>query len=624
MIEKELEFDLPTPWVNCKFKIARFGAICFLVGPNGSGKSRFAQRLKDVLGNTRLLGTDRLNFMSVELGGIYGDRFSDGFPKAYFSQYKGIGANFGSAIDTFIILAERPEIRLRIEATLSSLFSRTIRLDWDSGNLVPYVLHTTGNSYRLDREECHGIRELLVLLTHLYDDQQQYLIIDEPELNLHPQYQAFLLQEVRKIAAIPHVGSSRKGVFIITHSPFMIDLRSFDDLASIISFSADHTVPKIMLDTTEAARAKFSPMLSRLSVHHKQLFFSDNPIFVEGILDAMFIEAFQQRRNKSITAAGSCIIDVGGKEEVTKYIELCQQFGKKAYFVYDLDSLFFGNLKQCIKNDGTIVEFLAQLGVGQDFGKYCGEFEKALTIMIDKVINTQDPALAELRNYVLTLDVKSNPKDFAKARVAFLIEMAHRRENMILNVGKKDIIDLEGRLKKITDTLATKNIILIPGGALENYLPSYNGNRFELEESLKVKAVDSEIQLLSTGALDHELDTRYGELLTCIRKLPASEPVDMDSALQAYAADYIHKLQGAIVQYPGWDQEHINVHMLASGDGLGRLFTVTKLTRSNSHEFKATVSVTGDKRIIKISDKTNAGMRDFTLEADAATSTHTP
>src|SRR5438128_1644832 len=29
-----------------------------------------------------------------------------------------------------------------------------------------------------------------------------------------------------------------------------------------------------------------STLVPRLNVHHKQLFFSDNPIFVEGILDA--------------------------------------------------------------------------------------------------------------------------------------------------------------------------------------------------------------------------------------------------------------------------------------------------------------------------------------------------
>lgn len=74
----------------------------------------------------------------------------------------------------------------------------------DSGNLIPTArLGDSGSPYRLDRDECHGLRELLVLLTHLHDTTTDYLIIDEPELNLHPQYQAFFVSEVRKVAGDP-------------------------------------------------------------------------------------------------------------------------------------------------------------------------------------------------------------------------------------------------------------------------------------------------------------------------------------------------------------------------------------------------------------------------------------
>jgi hypothetical protein len=76
-----------------------------------------------------------------------------------------------SGIDAFIILEERPNIRIIVEATLSNLFNREISLEWDSGNLIPKARSIkTGDSYRIDRHECHGIRELLVLLTHLHSD----------------------------------------------------------------------------------------------------------------------------------------------------------------------------------------------------------------------------------------------------------------------------------------------------------------------------------------------------------------------------------------------------------------------------------------------------------------------
>ena len=91
-----------------------------------------------------------------------------------------------------------------------------------------------------------------------------------------------------------------------------------------------------------------------MNVHHKQLLFADSPIFVEGILDAQLVAVMQETRGVSITGAGSCIIDAGGCEEVNRYLEPCGGLGKQAYFLYDLDSLFNGNLKACVKSDGSV------------------------------------------------------------------------------------------------------------------------------------------------------------------------------------------------------------------------------------------------------------------------------
>jgi hypothetical protein len=183
MIDQPVSFDLPKPWAGQHFAIERFGELSFLVGPNGSGKSRFADALMRALPDARLLGSDRLEAMSRSAMASWGDHLAGGYQKSQFQNFRVAGSN-GSGIDAFIILEERPDIRIIIEATLSSLFNRDITLEWDSGNLIPRArLARTGDSYRIDREECHGIRELLVLLTHLHNDQHTFLIIDEPELN---------------------------------------------------------------------------------------------------------------------------------------------------------------------------------------------------------------------------------------------------------------------------------------------------------------------------------------------------------------------------------------------------------------------------------------------------------
>ncbi len=92
-----------------------------------------------------------------------GDILAGGYQKNHFNHFRNAGTN-GSALDTFIILEERPDIRVKVEATLTSLFNRHISIEWNSGNLIPKASSgASGDIYRLDREECHGIRELLVL-----------------------------------------------------------------------------------------------------------------------------------------------------------------------------------------------------------------------------------------------------------------------------------------------------------------------------------------------------------------------------------------------------------------------------------------------------------------------------
>ena len=172
MINLALNIPLPEPWKNKTFQTQTVGPINFLVGPNGSGKSRFASTLKAMLPNARLLSTDRLQGMEGPGGlrNIIGDHFAEGFAKNLFANIKNVGMQFGTGLDTLVLLEERLDLRIQVEATLSHLFNRKISIEWNSGNLVARaVLGATGTSYRLDRDECHGIKELLVLLTHLYN-----------------------------------------------------------------------------------------------------------------------------------------------------------------------------------------------------------------------------------------------------------------------------------------------------------------------------------------------------------------------------------------------------------------------------------------------------------------------
>ena len=149
MIDEQLAVDLPAPWSQSKFETAVLGSINYLVGPNGSGKSRFASELLRELKRrprgARLLGTDRLSEMANPgpLGGYWGDNLSSGYAKSSFDQLRKAGAE-GSGIDTVLLLEDRMDLRIRIEATLSHLFDRDVALEWDTGHLVPKAMRREG------------------------------------------------------------------------------------------------------------------------------------------------------------------------------------------------------------------------------------------------------------------------------------------------------------------------------------------------------------------------------------------------------------------------------------------------------------------------------------------------
>ena len=165
------------------------------------------------------------------------------------------------------------------------------------------------------------------------------------------------MQEVRKVAGKPGNPKHKKVVFLITHSPFILDLRSDEDIKSVISFDLTYSIPKqIGRATPDASLAVLAA--GRLNAHHKQLFFSDNPVFVEGLRDALMVEGLMEARGVSAAAAGSCLIDCGGAEEVNHYLKLCQGLGKKAHFVYDLDSVFKGQLGRCLRDGRYDRKFL--------------------------------------------------------------------------------------------------------------------------------------------------------------------------------------------------------------------------------------------------------------------------
>ena len=326
-----------------------------------------------------------------------------------------------------------------------------------------------------------------------------------------------------------------------------------------------------------------------------------------------------------MAGAGSCIIDAGGSEEVNKYLDLCSAFGKKAYFLYDLDSLFRGNLKACVTDETVVQGFLAAAGVGGDFAKYCGELEKKLTSIIDALLRASlNGELAILKSYLQALGNRDSwdGKTWAKARVAVLTAISKYKTEMSTAVGNAEIEDVLGRLNKIVTALREKNVYLLPGGTLERYLPSYRGNPYDLKDEDKKTAVEEELIVLSTNLSEAELNKRYGDLYEAACCLPSKLSVNVDPVIRGYLSQYIHDLQKTIVDNPLWNERQVQARLAQLEKPMSKVFSVRSLKKLDEKQFSFEVVLAPmlgkGERFVRVDQTTNAGMGNFEIcEAEA-------
>ena len=239
-------------------------------------------------------------------------------------------------------IKEDSDLREKIESVISNMFGKTIRFEENAdGSVIPMVENKArGVEYNLKEGECHGLKEILTLLVALYGLKSSVLILDEPELHLHPQFQLFFMNEIRKVS----VSEPDRIFFLITHSPYFIDLHFAEDLLGVVVCHVNN-VPTCVDRLSEKDEILLRRFLPRFNTYHKQFFFSDNQIFVEGYTDQQMFTNLLCCVEDHYGTAGTGVIDVGGKDELGVFFIVCSLLGTDGRIITDLDSLFCGKLR---------------------------------------------------------------------------------------------------------------------------------------------------------------------------------------------------------------------------------------------------------------------------------------
>ncbi|WP_179338241.1 AAA family ATPase [Winogradskyella ludwigii] len=136
-----------------------------------------------------------------------------------------------------------------------------------------------------------GIQAIIVLMFPIFTaENNSWIFIDEPELNLHPGMQRLFLKQ---ILSNPEIKKKNLRFFITTHSNHLLDLTLNHSNISIYSFSKligktskDH---KVLIRNVKPGD---SSLMENLGVNNSSVFLANCSIWIEGITDRKYLSAF--------------------------------------------------------------------------------------------------------------------------------------------------------------------------------------------------------------------------------------------------------------------------------------------------------------------------------------------
>lgn len=293
-------------------------------------------------------------------------------------------------------------------------------------NIYEILLTKEGKEFYINQASS-GEKEIINFLLGVFafNINNGVIIIDEPELHLHPRWQNVLLDLFIELSTLT------KNQFILsTHSPTFINDKSYNHIFRVYK---DENNASKEITLKDNGLFKLRDILHIVnSTNNEKIFFADVVLLVEGITDRL---VFQKILNEQIESSNATriveIIEVKGKSNVDNFKNFLSNLKIPNFFISDLDyvnevgsqeikTLFNSNNKKIAKdviknpksNDGdalvkSIENALTSKNLNEleEIWNYIKSFRRKLKLQLNaeeeselvKLINEQK----ENNNYIL-------------------------------------------------------------------------------------------------------------------------------------------------------------------------------------------------------------------------------
>lgn len=505
--------------------------ITTLVGPNGSGKTRALRAIKSTL-TAHMARTEfqnrKVHFLSAGRSSPFESfRAKVNYPHHMDSEDAAIGQasylnqwwDYESVTGDLIVLDSRPDLKLKIEARLQQLFDRSISLKWTQSGMTIRITSVAGGDGYAANYEASGILQLVALLSAIHNDDIGVLLIDEPEISLHPQHQAFLLEEMEQVAGDPS-DPKKKLIVIATHSASMLPLRRIEELPKVAFFTSVRQAPsQVESNARILRRTKLAALVARLGMTHRTSMFAEHILLVEGPSDEIITSQLGRKLGLRLLARNAQILPVTGKGEFIEAAKLFRLMSKRVALLADLDAL---------ADDNALVSHFSDLPEAVEIANAVGR---------DKLADLDRDLRDALSTFMSNFNAETNAaaetypdwssresSDLAKRRVT-LARVLSNPESFGGNAVAQ-AISLRSRYEVLLTSLGLLGCFFLRRGAIENY---YDAS----DTADHGKPDRAAIEAAGFDAKDaNNLVAQYGDVYTALLHAAPNQLVDEDHLLR--------------------------------------------------------------------------------------------
>ena len=192
----------------------------------------------------------------------------------------------------------------------------------------------------------------LILIIVSHDLEYGMLIIDEPEIHLHPQSQKHIIEFLEEMKR-----EKKIQIIMATHSPSMINENNIN---SVFRCSKQNNKTKIYspIQTIEDNDATLLQMLK--FDHIAKIFFANTIILVEGETDLYFfihyLSYLKKQANRDTVIDDYEIITIGGKGGYQRRKDFLSKFGIVWHYIGDRDNIVEHDITSTINMKKYLVD----------------------------------------------------------------------------------------------------------------------------------------------------------------------------------------------------------------------------------------------------------------------------